>query len=71
MYYEIFLDISDMTVMVCGQGRQLGIGRLKPNEATKGIEGISTSWQVPSIGKRYQMNVDLLKQARSHPSPKL
>ncbi len=66
MYYEIFLDISDMTVMVpVDKADELGIRQIvKPNEATKAIEGISNKLeQVPVDWKaRYQMNVDLLKQ---------
>jgi CarD family transcriptional regulator len=66
MYYEIFLDISDMTVMVpVDKAEELGIRAIvEPSEALKAIEGISNRLEpVPVDWKaRYQMNVDLLKQ---------
>lgn len=66
LYYEIFLDISDMTVMVpVDKTDELGIRPIvQPKEALKAIEGISNKLeQVPVDWKaRYQMNVDLLKQ---------
>jgi CarD family transcriptional regulator len=66
MYYEIFLEISDMTVMVpVERAIELGIRPIvDSDEATKAINTISNKLeQVPVDWKaRYQMNVDLLKQ---------
>ncbi|MDD3822694.1 MAG: CarD family transcriptional regulator [Sphaerochaetaceae bacterium] len=66
LYYEIFLEISDMTVMVpVDKTDELGIrGIVEPAEALAAINGISNKLeQVPVDWKaRYQMNVDLLKQ---------
>lgn len=66
LYYEIFLEISDMTVMVpVDKTAELGIRAIvRPEEALAAINGISNKLeQVPVDWKaRYQMNVDLLKQ---------
>lgn len=66
LYYEIFLEISDMTVMVpVDKTDELGIRAIvEPEEALAAIERISGKLeQVPVDWKaRYQMNVDLLKQ---------
>ena len=66
MYYEIFLEISDMTVMVpVEKASELGIRAIvDSDEANKAINTISNKLeQVPVDWKaRYQMNVDLLKQ---------
>lgn len=66
LYYEIFLEISDMTVMVpVTKIEELGIRSIvDPSEALEAIDGISNRLeQVPVDWKaRYQMNVDLLKE---------
>ena len=66
MYYEIYLDISDMTVMVpIGKTEELGIRPIvQPSEALEAINGISNRMeQVPVDWKaRYQMNLDLLQE---------
>jgi CarD family transcriptional regulator len=66
MYYEIFLEISDMTVMVpVEKASELGIRAIVDSEeATRAINTISNKLeQVPVDWKaRYQMNVDLLRQ---------
>lgn len=66
MYYEIYLDISDMTVMVpINKTEELGIRPIvQPSEALKAINGITNKMeQVPVDWKaRYQMNVDLLQE---------
>lgn len=66
LYYEIFLDISDMTVMVpVDKVDELGIRPIVPkDEALSAINGISNKLeQVPVDWKaRYQMSVDLLKE---------
>jgi CarD family transcriptional regulator len=66
MYYEIYLDISDMTVMVpVGKTEDLGIRPIvQPSEAMEAINKISNKLeQVPVDWKaRYQMNLDLLEE---------
>jgi CarD family transcriptional regulator len=66
LYYEIFLEISDMTVMVpVDKIEELGIRSIvEPSEALQAINGISNKLeQVPVDWKaRYQMNVDLLRE---------
>jgi len=66
LYYEIFLKVSDMTVMVpVDRAFDLGIRAIvSSGEATLAIDSISNRLeQVPVDWKaRYQMNVDLLKQ---------
>jgi CarD family transcriptional regulator len=66
LYYEIFLDISDMTVMVpVDKTDELGIRAIvDEKEARLAIDAISNRVeQVPVDWKaRYQMSVDLLKE---------
>lgn len=66
LYYEIFLEISDMTVMVpVSKIDELGIRSIvNASEALEAIGTISNRLeQVPVDWKaRYQMNVDLLKE---------
>ncbi|WP_422480286.1 CarD family transcriptional regulator [Pleomorphochaeta sp. DL1XJH-081] len=66
LYYEIFLEISDMTVMLpVDKVAELGIRSIvKPSEAMEAINSISNKLdQVPVDWKaRYQMNVDLLSE---------
>jgi CarD family transcriptional regulator len=66
LYYEIFLEISDMTVMLpVDKVAELGIRSIvKPSEAMDAINSISNKLdQVPVDWKaRYQMNVDLLSE---------
>ncbi len=66
MYYEIYLDISDMTVMVpVGKTEDLGIRPIvQASEAMEAINKISNKLeQVPVDWKaRYQMNLDLLEE---------
>ncbi len=66
MYYEIFLDISDMTVMVpIHKVLELGIRPIvQPSEAMQALSSITHKLeQVPIDWKaRYQMNVELLTE---------
>lgn len=66
LYYEIFLEISDMTVMLpVDKVAELGIRSIvEPSEALAAINSISNKLeQVPVDWKaRYQMNVDLLRE---------
>ncbi|NCB00567.1 MAG: CarD family transcriptional regulator [Spirochaetia bacterium] len=66
MYYEIYLDISDMTVMVpVAKIVELGIRPIvPPSEAMEALSSITHKLeQVPIDWKaRYQMNVDLLTE---------
>jgi len=66
LYYVIFLDISDMTVMIpVNKAEGMGIrGIVEPSEAKKAIDSISKEYKpIPVDWKaRYQMNVDLLKE---------
>ncbi len=66
MYYEIYLDISDMTVMVpISKTLELGIRPIvPPAEAMDALSSITHKLeQVPIDWKaRYQMNVDLLTE---------
>lgn len=66
LYYEIFLEISDMTVMIpVDKVAELGIRSIvEPSEALAAINTISNKLeQVPVDWKaRYQMNVDLLRE---------
>lgn len=66
LYYIIYLDVSDMTVMVpVDKTDELGIRPIVPaTEAEKALQLVSeeheaapTDWKI-----RYQMNLDLLKQ---------
>ncbi len=65
-YYVIYLDISDMTVMIpVDKAEELGIrGIVSPEEAQEALDSISSSYEPVSIDwkMRYQMNLDLLKQ---------
>ena len=66
LYYIIYLDFSDMTVMVpVDKARELGIRPIVPkDEAQKALNFISEEYApIPSDWKlRYQMNLDLLKK---------
>lgn len=66
LYYVIFLDISDMTVMIpVNKAEELGIRPIVvPSEAMEALDSISRKAdQVPVDWKaRYQMNVDLLTE---------
>lgn len=66
LYYVIYLEISDMTVMIpVNKSNEMGIrGIVEPNEAEKAINSISKEYKpIPVDWKaRYQMNVDLLKE---------
>lgn len=65
-YYVIYLEVSDMTVMVpTGKAEELGIRAIVPKEeAMRALDLISESYEpIPSDWKlRYQMNLDLLKK---------
>jgi CarD family transcriptional regulator len=66
LYYIIYLEFSDMTVMVpVDKADELGIRAIVPkNEAEKALVFISEEYApIPSDWKlRYQMNLDLLKK---------
>jgi CarD family transcriptional regulator len=66
LYYVIYLDISDMTVMVpVEKSEELGIRAIVgQKEAKAAIESISSKYEPMPVDwkARYQMNVDLLKQ---------
>jgi CarD family transcriptional regulator len=66
LYYEIYLEVSDMTIMVpVDKAEELGLRAIvsakESQQAleliTKDYEPIPTDWKM-----RYQMNVDLLKK---------
>ncbi|MDR2110722.1 MAG: CarD family transcriptional regulator, partial [Spirochaetaceae bacterium] len=65
-YYVIYLEVSDMTIMVpVEKAADLGIRAIVPREeALKALELISEDYEpIPSDWKlRYQMNLDLLKK---------
>jgi CarD family transcriptional regulator len=65
-YYVIYLEVSDMTIMVpVDKAERLGIRAIVPKEeAQKALELISEDYEpIPSDWKlRYQMNLDLLKK---------
>jgi CarD family transcriptional regulator len=65
-YYVIYLEVSDMTIMVpVDKAVELGIRSIVPkDEAQKALELISEDFEpIPSDWKqRYQMNLDLLKK---------
>jgi CarD family transcriptional regulator len=65
-YYVIYLEVSDMTVMVpCVKAEELGIRAIVPQEeAQRALVLISEAYEpIPSDWKlRYQMNLDLLKK---------
>lgn len=66
LYYIIYLEFSDMTVMVpVDKATELGIRAIVPKaEAEKALTFISEEYApIPSDWKlRYQMNLDLLKK---------
>jgi CarD family transcriptional regulator len=65
-YYVIYLEVSDMTIMVpVDKAEGLGIRAIVPQEeAEKALELIGDDYEpIPSDWKlRYQMNLDLLKK---------
>jgi CarD family transcriptional regulator len=65
-YYVIYLEVSDMTIMVpTDKAEGLGIRAIVPREeALKALELIGEDYEpIPSDWKlRYQMNLDLLKK---------
>lgn len=65
-YFVIYLEVSDMTVMVpVDKAKELGIRAIVPKkEAERALELISEAYEpIPSDWKlRYQMNLDLLKK---------
>ena len=66
MYYVIYLEVSDMTIMVpVDKATELGIrSTVSRDEAQKALELIGQDFEpIPSDWKlRYQMNLDLLKK---------
>jgi CarD family transcriptional regulator len=66
LYYVIYLEVSDMTIMVpVDKAEELGIRAIVPREeAQRALELISEDYEpIPSDWKlRYQMNLDLLKK---------
>jgi len=66
LYYIIYLEVSDMTIMVpVDKAAGLGIRPIvKKEEALKALELISEDYEpIPSDWKlRYQLNLDLLKK---------
>ena len=66
LYYIIYLEVSDMTIMVpVDKAAELGIRPIvKKEEALKALELISEDYEpIPSDWKlRYQLNLDLLKK---------
>ncbi len=66
LYYVIYLEVSDMTVMVpVDKAEELGIRAIvDKKEAERALKLISEDYEpVPADWKlRYQMNLDLLKQ---------
>jgi CarD family transcriptional regulator len=65
-YYRIYLEVSDMTIMVpVDRAEGLGIRPIVPkDEALRALELIGEDFEpIPSDWKlRYQMNLDLLKK---------
>ncbi|MDR1909974.1 MAG: CarD family transcriptional regulator, partial [Spirochaetaceae bacterium] len=65
-YYKIYLEVSDMTIMVpVDRAEDLGIRAIVPmDEANRALELIGQEFDpIPSDWKlRYQMNLDLLKK---------
>jgi CarD family transcriptional regulator len=66
LYYVIYLEVSDMTVMVpVDKAEELGIRAIVPKKEAQAalqliseeFEPVTADWKV-----RYQMNLDLLKQ---------
>jgi CarD family transcriptional regulator len=66
LYYTIYLEFSDMTIMVpVDKADSLGIRAIVPkHEAEKALDFISEEYApIPTDWKlRYQMNLDLLKK---------
>ncbi|AEF81063.1 CarD family transcriptional regulator [Leadbettera azotonutricia] len=66
LYYVIYLEVSDMTIMVpMNNAETLGIRPIvAKDEALKALELLSEAYEpIPSDWKlRYQMNLDLLKK---------
>lgn len=66
LYYVIFLEVSDMTIMVpVTKAEELGIRAIvSKKEGQKALELLSQDFEpIPSDWKlRYQMNLDLLKK---------
>jgi CarD family transcriptional regulator len=66
LYYIIYLDVTDMTVMIpIDKAEELGIRAIvKPKEAKAALESISGTYEPVTIDwkMRYQMNLDLLKE---------
>ncbi len=66
LYYVIYLEVSDMTVMVpVAKAEELGIRAIvSKDEARKALDLISQEFEpIPSDWKlRYQINLDLLKK---------
>jgi CarD family transcriptional regulator len=66
LYYRIYLEVSDMTIMVpVDKAEGLGIRAIVPkDEALRALELIAEDYEpIPSDWKlRYQMNLDLLKK---------
>jgi CarD family transcriptional regulator len=66
LYYVIYLEVSDMTIMVpVEKAEELGIRAIVPqDEAEKALILIGEDYEpIPSDWKlRYQMNLDLLKK---------
>jgi CarD family transcriptional regulator len=66
LYYVIYLEVSDMTIMVpTEKAEELGIRAIVPqDEAERALNLISEDYEpIPSDWKlRYQMNLDLLKK---------
>jgi CarD family transcriptional regulator len=66
LYYVIYLEVSDMTIMVpVEKAEGLGIRSIVPKEeAQRALELIGEDYEpIPSDWKlRYQMNLDLLKK---------
>ena len=65
-YYIIYLDITDMTVMIpVEKAEELGIrGIVIPAEAQEALDSLSSTYEIVTIDwkLRYQMNLDLLKE---------
>ncbi len=65
-YYIIYLDITDMTVMIpVEKATELGIrGIVTPPEAQEALDSLSSIYEPITIDwkLRYQMNLDLLKE---------
>lgn len=66
LYYVIYLEVSDMTIMVpTHKAEELGIRSIvQPEEANEALKLLSEEFEpIPSDWKlRYQMNLDLLKK---------